>query len=203
MTLAGWPIVGWCAAVLLGLVALVLGSNGTGEEGIRAAIRLTARTSIVLFMLAYVASSLRALWRTPATKWLLANRRYVGVSFAVSHTLHLLFIVALYQVSEEFRRDLSMTTVIGGGLAYVFLYAMALTSSDRAYQLLGRRAWKTLHTAGMHWIWFIFFVSYLPRALKDPLYIPFAALLIAGLGVRIASRLRLRQARAAGSRVNA
>lgn len=197
MGIAGWPMVGWCAVALAALVALVLGIDGTGEEGIRAVIRLTARTSIALFMLAYAASSLRAFWRTPATKWLLANRRYVGVSFAVSHSLHLLFIVLLYQVSEEFRRDLSATTVIFGGLAYVFMAAMTATSSDRAYERLGRRSWKALHTAGMHWIWFIFLASYLPRALQTPGYVPFAALLIAGAGLRIAARLRQRQSRPA------
>lgn len=195
MKFAGWPIVGWCAVVLTALIALVLGSNGTGEEGIRAVIRLTARTSIVIFSLAYVASSLRVFWRSPLSKWLLANRRYVGVSFALSHSLHLLFIVFLYQVSEAFRRDLSATTVIFGGLAYVFMAAMAATSSDRAYAALGRRTWKTLHTAGMHWIWFIFFFSYMPRALKSPAYIPAAAVLIASLAVRVAAYRRQRQQR--------
>src|SRR5262245_60200146 len=116
MTLAGWPIVGWCSAALLAMKALILGVQGTGEEGVRALVRLTAQTSFALFIAAYSASSLRALCRSDASKWLLANRRYVGVSFAASHTLHLASLVALYQVSETFRDSLDAGAIIGGGL---------------------------------------------------------------------------------------
>jgi len=200
MKMAGGSIVGAAGVVLAVLVVLVLGWNGTGEEGIRAVIRLTARTSIAIFALVYIASSLRVFWRTPTSKWLLANRRYLGLSFAVSHSLHLLFIVFLYQGSETFRRDLSATTVIFGGLAYVFMAAMAVTSSDRAYDAMGRRAWKALHTAGMHWIWFIFAFSYLPRAAQSPAYIPVAAVLLAVLGVRVAAYRRQRRSTSAPQR---
>ena len=194
MTLAGWPIVGWCTAALSAMVAVLLALNGAGEEGVRSVVRHTAQTSFALFIAAYSASSLRAFWRTDGTKWLLANRRYVGVSFAVSHTLHLASLVALYQVAESFRTSLNAGTIVGGGLAYVFLYAMAATSFDRTAALLGQRAWKRLHTVGMHYIWLIFFLSYLPRAiLQSPAYAPFVVLLLSGLGLRIASRLRVRQ----------
>jgi hypothetical protein len=54
----------------------------------------------------------------------------------------------------------------------------------------------------MHYIWIIFFNSYLPRALVSPGYIPFAALLLGGLGLRIAKFVRARQTRhAADDRV--
>lgn len=196
MKLAGWPIVGWCSVALLAMTAFLLAVNGTGEEGVRTLVRHSAQTSIVLFMAAYSASSLRALWRTGASKWLLANRRYLGVSFAVSHTIHLAALIALYQVAESFRSGLNAATLVGGGLAYVFLFAMAATSFDRAQAWLGRRPWKILHTTGMHYIWLIFFQSYLPRALiTSPVYAPFVVLLLTGLGLRVAAwrRSRLRR----------
>lgn len=192
MKIAGWSVVAWCSAALLAMTAVLLVVEGGGEEGVRTIVRASARTSVLLFMLAYSAAPLRVFWRAPATKWLLANRRYVGVSFAVSHTLHLAALVVLYRVSSEFRENLNATTIIGGGLAYVFLYAMTLTSFDRSAAWLGRRSWKVLHTTGMHYIWGIFLNSYLPRALQAPAYIPLAALLVAGAGLRAARFVRVR-----------
>src|SRR4029453_2488027 len=111
------------------LCAAVFAVAGGGEAGLRAAIRLSAKTSLALFTTAFIASSLRALWPNQLTRWLLANRRYVGVSFAASHAIHLFAILALLWVAPGF--EIEMPTLIGGGLAYVFLAAMAATSFDR------------------------------------------------------------------------
>jgi sulfoxide reductase heme-binding subunit YedZ len=103
LALAGWPIVGWSALIVAALSTAALVTAGGGETGWRAVVRLTARTSFVLFSAAFIASSLRALWPAPSTRWLLANRRYVGVSFAASHAMHLLAIVAVARVAADFR----------------------------------------------------------------------------------------------------
>lgn len=200
MKLAGWPLVGWMSAALVALFAGLLAVYGAGEEGVRVVVRNSARTSVLLFSAAFAASSLRVFWRNPTTKWLLANRRYVGVSFAVSHSLHLLALVALWQVSESFRADLSPITIVFGGLAYVFLFAMAATSFDGAVAALGARRWKRLHRTGMWYIWFIFAQSYVPRALMSAAYVPVALLLFATLGLRIAA-WRRQKAPAAAARV--
>ncbi|NIU76183.1 MAG: hypothetical protein GWN71_22250, partial [Gammaproteobacteria bacterium] len=65
--------------------------------------------------LAFSASGLRALWRVDATKWLLVNRRYVGVSYAVSHALHAAALVVLHRQSAEFAGSLDAVTLVGGG----------------------------------------------------------------------------------------
>lgn len=195
MNWSGWRLVGACSAALLLMTAALLGIYGAGEEGVRVVVRATARTSVVIFVLAFSASSLRVLWRLPVTKWLMVNRRYVGVSFAASHTLHLLSLVWLYQISSEFRETLNLVTIIGGGGAYVIMYLMTLTSSDRAIALLGNRPWKALHKTGMYYIWIIFFQSYVPRAVTNPNYIPVALLLVAGIGLRIGAYSSVRRAR--------
>ncbi len=186
----GWPLVGWAAAVLTIFFGVTLLAVGVAEPGIRAVVRTSAQTSFVLFLAAFTASALQRAWPTPASRWLLTNRRYLGVSFAVSHTMHLAFIIALARVAADFKLD--PATLIGGGLAYVFIAAMTATSFDRTTKWLGARTWRRLHTAGMYWIWAIFFVSYLPRALKAPAYMPFAALLVAAIGLRAYARLRAR-----------
>src|SRR5262245_7370659 len=113
----GWPLVGWCTLVVLTMCGVLLGLHGSGEAGLRAVIRGTARTSFVLFIGAFTASALYRLRPAALTRWLLANRRYLGVSFAASHFIHLIFIVLLAAVSPAFVAGLRMSAVVGGGLA--------------------------------------------------------------------------------------
>ncbi len=173
-----------------------LASEGVDPDAWLLVIRATARTSVLLFLGAYVASSLRAYWRTDATKWLLRNRRYIGLSYAVSHTLHLIAIVALARTSPDF--VVEPVELVLGGTAYVLLYLMALTSNDRAVAALGIENWRRLHRVGMHYNWFIFFQAFARRAvLVSPFYVPFAALLIGAAGLRFAAwRRRARPAAA-------
>jgi DMSO/TMAO reductase YedYZ heme-binding membrane subunit len=124
------------------------------------------------------------------TAWLLANRRYVGGALAASHTVHLLAIAVVARLDPTFTR--SAGTLIGGGLAYALLYAMAATSSDSAVARLGRRRWKALHTTGMYYLWLLFVLSYLPRALIESrwYWLPAGALL-AALALRAAAARRV------------
>jgi sulfoxide reductase heme-binding subunit YedZ len=193
---SGWSLVGWCALVLGTFFAAELVVAGTGEAGIRAVVRRSAQTSLVLFCSAFTASSLAQLRPGPITRWMLRNRRYLGVSFAASHTYHLLALVALARVSPAFVESLNAVTLVGGGMAYVFIAAMVATSFDRSAAWLGPRRWKVLHTVGMYYIWIIFLQSYLPRAVVSPAYIPAAMLLLIALFVRVAAR-RSRQQRSA------
>lgn len=182
----GWPIVGWATLALLAMIAGLLATCGANAAGIRLVIRATARTSFALFLAAFVASALRRALRTPTTAWLLANRRQLGVAFAASHGLHLLAIFALYQWSpRRFLDETGIAAVIVGGLGYVFVLAMAATSFDRTAAWLGPRRWRRLHTTGIYYLWTVFVISYVPRALASPAYAPLALTAIAALVLRL------------------
>jgi hypothetical protein len=192
LRIAGWPVVGYAAAIVLLVCSVGFVVHGGGEAGWRMAVRTSAKTSLVLFLAAFVASSARALWRNDATRWLLANRRYVGVSYAASHAIHLVGIVALARVAPEF--ELEPTAAIFGGMAYVFLAAMTATSFDRTAAWLGPRRWKRLHKSGMYYNWFIFLISYVPRAIAESIfYAPFAFALVAAVGLRFVAWRRRRR----------
>jgi hypothetical protein len=185
----GWPIVGWATVLMATLTTVLLVVYGAGAPGLRVVIRVTARTSLALFTGAFTASALATAYPTPLTSWLLRNRRYLGVSFAVSHLIHLVAIIALAYAAPDFQ--LAHATLIGGGLAYVFIAAMTATSFDRSAAWLGPRAWRTLHSAGVYYIWFIFFISYAPRAAQSIAYVPLALILVAALGIRVLGRRRV------------
>ena len=178
----GWPIVGWAALVIVAASAATLGAQGAGEEGLRAVIRLTARTSFVLFTAAFAASALARRWPGGLTRWLLANRRQVGVSFAVSHLVHLIAIVVLTRYAVLFDEPAVIIAVLG----YVAIAAMTVTSFDRTAAWLGPRRWRRLHLTAGWFIWGVFMASYLPRTiLESPAYAPFVLVLLAVLVVRV------------------
>ena len=196
----GWPVVGWAALAVGVMIAIILAIAGTGEDGVRMVIRATARSSVVLFTAAFVASSLRRRWPSAGTTWLLVNRRYLGVSFAVSHLAHFLAILALAGWSfSRMAADAGWTVGILGGGAYLIIIAMTATSFDRTAAWLGPRAWQRLHALGVYWIWTVFAVSFVPRAFTSALYWPFALLLVVALGVRLWPRARVRGPVAAAS----
>jgi len=202
--LGGGRLVALAALLLLAMSALILALEGAGEPGLRMWIRATARTSLVLFGAAFTASSLRSLWPTPVTGWLLRQRRYVGLSFAFSHGLHLVAILWLRsQLGPAFEID-PVTIVVGGG-AYVMIALLAATSSDRAVAWLGRRRWRMLHRVGVYWIWIIFANSYTARAVmaiargsESLSHVPVALFVWTLLGLRIAAWRRERRRAGAG-----
>src|SRR5262245_17503917 len=95
MRVERWRITGLVAIGLAAMFLVQYFGLGSGEDLIRSIIRITARVSVALFLLAFTSSSLRALFPSRASTWLLQNRRYLGVSFALSHFTHLAALFAL------------------------------------------------------------------------------------------------------------
>ncbi|MBN8841807.1 MAG: hypothetical protein J0H88_01060 [Sphingomonadales bacterium] len=177
------------AAGLSAMVAIIFAMD-SGVEGVRLAVRATARTSLALFLIAFTASALMRLRPGDATRWTLRNRRWFGLGFAWSHLLHLLAILWLFGNYAGQVPAPPMATVVGGGIAYVFIAAMAATSFDGAVRWMGAKNWQRLHMVGAWYIWIVFMTSYGKRAVVMPEYIPPVLLLIAAAALRIAARPR-------------
>ena len=139
-------------------------------------LRVTARLAFALLLIAYLARPLKQLGvEGTALRWVLRNRRQVGLSMALAHTVHFGYVVAYLQVSGE---PLAVVTALFGGAAFVLMWLMAATSNNWSVAQLGHY-WKRLHTVGLHYLWLIFMQTFLSRALTgDPLYV---GLIIAGL----------------------
>lgn len=181
-SLKGWNIVTFSAVIITTLFAFIVIKYGINEPGMRLAIRLTARTSVLLFLCAFVASTLRKLWLNPLTIWLLKNRRYLGVSMAVSHGFHALAILGLAAVTS----GESLEYDHGGMLGYFFIIAMTFTSFNSTANWLGQRNWKILHRVGMYYLWLAFTYTFSQRLSQSVIiYLPFVSLLILALILRL------------------
>ncbi len=181
-----WSIVGFSALAIAAMLASILLIHGVDEQSMRIAIRATARTSCILFVSAFIASSVRKIWSNQLSTWLLKNRRYLGVSFAVSHGFHALAIIGLAIVTPHS----AVETDHGGNLGYLFIIALTATSFDRTAKLLSPNAWKILHTVGAYYLWlaltYPFSMGLVDRQ-SIHIYLPFVALLVFAVVLRLFS----------------
>jgi len=192
----GWRLTGLLSLLLLAMSVSFLAGQAD-VEGLRLVIRATARTSLVLFAMAFAASALVELAPNGVTRWQRRNRRYLGVSFAVSHALHLVALIALARVDAGLFWTLTNpANVMLAGTAYLLLAAMTATSFDRTAAWLGARKWRLLHLVGGWYIWISFAVAIGKRLPQGPVYWAMMALVV-GVGVvrLVAMSRRNRRAR--------
>src|SRR4029434_6351902 len=84
----GWRLFALLSLTLLAGGIWIAGMRGFEVDGARMVIRFTARTSLLLFCLAFSAAALARTWPNAWTRWVRRNRRYIGVSFAASPAIH-------------------------------------------------------------------------------------------------------------------
>ena len=145
----------------------------------------------------FAAGALAQLFPSATTRWLKRNRRYLGLSFALAHFIHLgaltSFFIAIGEAPD-------IVTIIGGG-AYVLIAAMALTSNDWSVKTLGPKVWRRLHLVGIAYVWLIFMNSYIGRLTSETppepkvIFAITAGLGFLALGLRIAAWIARRRAR--------
>jgi methionine sulfoxide reductase heme-binding subunit len=196
----GWRLFAVLALTLIGLLVWIAGMRQFEVDGVRMVIRFTARTSLLLFCLAFGAGALARLWPNAWTRWQRRNRRTLGVSFAASHAIHAVAIVCFAVMSPPlFREATSAASFIFGGIGYAFIIAMTATSFDRSAEAIGPRAWRILHLSGGYYLLLQFMVSFGKRIPDMPLYALFLIPLFAVFALRmIAMSSRARPVMRAG-----
>ncbi len=186
----GWQVVGLASAVIGVSLIYVYTRYGWSDEGLRGAIRVTARSSFMLFLAAFSASALAMHLPSKVTQWQLANRRYLGISFALSHLIHGAAIVTLAVRTGGGSLTARVVGLAGAGVIYGFILFMLATSFDRTAAWVGPRVWKTVHTIGGNLIFLTFLATYGRLVSESLVYLPQILLLLAVLGLRITRRAR-------------
>jgi DMSO/TMAO reductase YedYZ heme-binding membrane subunit len=194
--LAGPRLLALISLALVAMAAAIAAGISPAELAARTLIVWTARTSLVLFALAYAARPLVQLRPSPAAKALLARRKWLGLGFAVSHGLHLAAI--LWLASPDFGafvRAQAPTTAVAA-LTFVLIGAMTVTSIESVKRAMPARAWRRLHWTGMQLAFLAFTSTYAGAIGRHPLYAVPAALCLAIGALRAAAWLRARRHRA-------
>jgi len=187
--LRSYPMTGrrLLVAISLALAAMctaLVATAGSADLAAHLVIRWTARTSFVLFALAYAARPAVQLWPSAATKRLLAERRWLGLGFAVSHAFHLAGIIALAAPDPAGFIRAQDPSIAIAVVMFGLLFAMAFTSPAR---------WKRLHATGTHLAWVVFVTSYAGAIGRSPLFALPVAISLAIAAMRCAAWLRSRR----------
>jgi DMSO/TMAO reductase YedYZ heme-binding membrane subunit len=195
----GWPLTVLLAGAIAGLSLWLAAMRGFEADGLRLAIRFTARTSLLLFGLAFAASALADLRPSPATRWLRHNRRFLGLAFAASHAVHGLAIIALARTAPYvFAAATSPASFVFGGLGYAAIVAMTVTSFAAPARWLGPRRWRRLHLVCGTYLLLQFAVSFGMRIPVMPNYVWFLLPLAAIAMLRLMAWRQRVSAAAAG-----
>jgi len=145
-------------AVAVGF-AFLLGHEAS-ERALLAA-RYTARAAFVAFTLVYLIGPAAKLWPGSVFRKLVAHRRQLGLATALilaAHAIALAINIGIY-------RPRPVSALVPGGVIYLLLLAMVLTSSDAAQRRMGRW-WRRLHLLALNALWIGFAAGYVLRLFK-------------------------------------
>ena len=155
--------------------------------------RYSAHLAFAFLLLAFSASTLKALVTNAQTRGLVRYRRQLGLGFATAHTFHLVALILFLSNLEGYSVDASVAVA---GFGYVVTALLALTSNDYSVRRLGPAKWKQLHTVGISILMLYFFVAFSGRLLTNfaPIYAVYVALIATAVVAKVRMKRRTRTA---------
>ena len=153
----GWNLFGLIAApISFVMVLAMVRADLSSTAGVRSLIQMAVRCAVPWLYLAFAASSLQVVFPGVFSRWMLRNRKLIGLGFAAAMAWQLLFILWLVGIHTEYyiERVYVLSDVVEGVVGYGFLIAMALTSFEFGRSRLTSRQWALLHKSGIYWLWF-------------------------------------------------
>lgn len=186
--------IGIAASAAVAICVLAILNWGWNEDGATHAARYTARFSFYWFIAAWSISILARVWPGGWRLMLLRRRRALGLSFAASHSIHL---IALLTAIIGFGHPSNLISIVGGSVGYAIVLAMAATSNDRAIKALGARRWQQIHRFGGYFLIGIFVFDYAGSFASRP-YAATPALLLIGTAIFLKFRVWVKSYRRNG-----
>lgn len=161
--LNGWRlfaliVIPMCVAAGLMMTTVDLAS----PSGVSSMIQFSVRLAVPWLFIAFAASSLVVVFPGGASRWLLRNRRIIGLCFAAGMAWQLAFILWMVigywdYYLEEVYSYFDLAEQIPG---YVILIAMTLTSFRFGRSKLSTRQWTILHKGGIYFLWGVVWSTY-------------------------------------------
>ncbi len=127
----------------------------SGAEGVSSLIQLSVRFAVPWLYLVFAASAIQVIFPGLFSRWLLRNRKYIGLCLAVAMAWQLFFILWLTGVHTDYyvNEVYVLSDVVEGVIGYALLTAMVLTSFEFGRSRLTSKQWKLLHRSGIYWLW--------------------------------------------------
>jgi len=166
---------GWSLFWLIGISTFAAISAGYVLIGVSTPeaavdmIRLSVQLASPWVYLAFVASPMSELYPGSLSKWLVTNRRYIGLSFAAGFGWQAVFIAILLVLHapyywEELHNSIDLLLRMA---SYIFLLAMTITSFFAVRRTMRPAHWRWLHWVGIWYFWAAIWGSYAPVAFSS------------------------------------
>ena len=150
--------------------------------------RYSAHLAFAFLLLAFSASTLKAVVNNAQTRGLVRYRRQLGLGFATAHTFHLVALILFLSNLEGYSVDASVAVA---GFGYVVTALLALTSNDYSVRRLGPAKWKQLHAIGISILISYFFVAFSGRLLTN--FAPIYAVYVALIATAVVAKLQVKR----------
>jgi len=143
------------------IVAMMRVDLSTGP-GVSAMIGFSVRWAVPFIFIIVATSSIQALFPGPFSNWLLRNRKYVGLCFAVAMAWQGLFIsmMSLFFRDYYFGEIYLLRDELEGTVGYIFLTAMVATSFPFGRKHLSQKQWNLIHKSSLYFLWAYAFSVY-------------------------------------------
>lgn len=144
------------------MVFAMISADLSSARGVSSMIELSVRCAVPLLFVTFAASSINVLWPGSFGRWILRNRKYVGLSFAAAMAWQLFFILWMLTWHTEYyvQEVYALSDVIEGVGGYFLLISMVVTSFKFGRSRLSAKQWKLLHTVGIYWLWTYAWITY-------------------------------------------
>lgn len=136
----------------IGLLAVI--NYGASLDSLQAVTRFSGRASLLIFSLIFLFQNHKHL----NVKIILSEKYFL--IFAIAHGIHLAELLFFVYLSGN---SLIPTRLAGGFLAYVLIFIMPYAQSLFERNKLSPNTFSSLTLIYLYYVWFIFFMSYLPR----------------------------------------
>ncbi len=154
--LNGWRLF-WLISIPMSAMMVIemLAVDLSDPRDVSHMIGYSVRWSVPFIYLVIAASALQALLPGPFPAWLLRNRKYVGLLFAVAMAWQGAFIFMMSNVYSDFYYEeiFYFRDELEGSTGYIFLAAMVVTSFRFGRRHLTPGQWRVLHLSGVYFLW--------------------------------------------------
>ena len=152
----GWRLFTVIAGVITTFMLLRLGSTDfSSPQDLSAMIQYSVRWAVPFIFLVIATSALFNLFPSHLTRWLLWNRRYLGLCFAVAMAWQgaFIFIVSFLHSAHYYGEIYLLRDELEGSSGYLFLVAMTVTSFGVFRRRISAEQWRFLHLSGVIFLW--------------------------------------------------
>ena len=177
--LNGWRLFSVVSFIISAMIIVAgFGQDMSSGEGVSEMIGYSVRWAVPFIYLVIAASALKKLFPGHAlVGWLMRNRKYLGLCFAVAMAWQGLFIFVISVVHRPYYLEeiFYFRDELEGTFGYVLLAALVVTSFQLGRKQISSDQWRVVHLVGVYYLWAYPFSTYWWNVFYYPTVEPYGA----------------------------